>query len=420
MGSTTFRVLPVDRGEACLLTTRRGAYLFDGGGLGRDLPRLLRERRVGKLRAVVCTAASTDRLGGILDLMDEGYPVSEYWLPEGLRALARAARGFDGGFPDWLVRCGWPVPVDASFPVPGIRPPVSTGQPLAAAAELALLGVAACTGRLPDKPRPMTPSAVFPAVAGLLLDQVAEGGGGGLLPLCLDALARGAAGKDEDRAVLSGRLLADRAEGLTVSRHRAAREVAGTLALAVAAEGLLARGGARVRWFRQTGRLEEHLVPRHPVMCLNGLPVAGEPGPAGRISAAGLFQAVRRLNAPGSGLAFRFGDADCGVLVCGTSTLAFLGRRAFLPLTRPTVVAAPQQGGLGGEQAYGRIRSEAPQDDVWVRSHVSFTRRVAEGFRRQPVRCCLSDCRDRTVQEILLAFDRGRWKRLSGAACTCD
>lgn len=418
MSSTTFRVLPVSRGEACLLTTRRGTYLFDGGGLAGGLPRLLKERRVGKLRAVVCTSASAGRLGGVLDLMDSGYPVGEYWLPEGLRALALAAGGFDGGFPDWLVRCGRPVPAEASFPMPETLPPVGSGH-LAAAAVLALLGAAACTGRLPSRPRPLTPRAAFSAVAELLLSRMAASGGGDLLPLCLDALSGAGADGIEARAVLCGRLLARHAEGLPVSRRRAAREVAGTLAVAVAAEGLLAGSGARVRWFRQTGRLEEHLVPRHPVMCLNGLSVPEESRPAGRGSAAALFQAVRRLNAPAAGLVYRYGDAHCGALLCGNSALAFLGRRAVLSLTQPTVIAAPQQGGLGGEQAYGRVRSVDPAGDVWVRSHGSFARRVAEGFRRQPVRCCLRDCRDRTAQEILLAFDRGRWNRLSGGDCTC-
>jgi hypothetical protein len=419
MDSTTFRVLPVARGEACLLTTRRGAYLFDGGGFGGGLPELLRERRVGRLRAAVCTSATSARLGGILDLMDSGYPVGEYWLPEGLRDLARAARGFDGGFEDWLIRCGRPVPVEASFPAPGILPPVGPGHPPTSAAALALLGAAACTGRLPSKPWPMPPAATFSAVAELLPAQTGETGAGDLPPFCRDALSRGPAGFPEERAVLCGRLLARHAEGLAVSRHRVAREMAGTLALAVAAEGLLARDGVRVRWFRQTGRLEERLVPRHPVMCLNGRPVSGEPGPSGRVSASGLVQAVRRLNAPAGSLAFRYGDADCGALLCGDSTFAFLGRRTVLPLTRPTVITAPQQGGLGGEEAYARIRSAEPFADVWVRSHASHARRVAEGFRRQPVRFCLRDCRDRTVQEILLAFDRGGWKRRSGGACTC-
>ncbi|WP_338668487.1 hypothetical protein [Pseudodesulfovibrio methanolicus] len=418
MDSITFRMLPVDRGEACLLSTRRGAYLFDGGGLGGELPRLLKERRVRKLRAAVCTSASSARLWGILDLMDSGYPVAEYWLPEGLRALALAARRFDGGFPDWLVRCGRPVSVEASFPVPDTLPPVGPGQPLAAAAELALLGVAAGTGRLPPAPRPMTPSATFSAVAELLLTEFA-GSGGDLRSFCIEALARGAAGDVGARAVLCARLLARHAEGLAVVRHRVAREVAGTLALAVAAEGLRARGDVRVRWFRPTGRLEEHLVSRHPVMCLNGLSVPEAPGPSGRVSASVLFQAVRRLHAPAGGLVFRYGDADCGALVCGDSTLAFLGRRTVLPLTRPTVIAAPQQGGLGAEEVYTRVRSVDPAGDVWVRSHGSYARRVAEGFRRQAVRCCLRDCRDRTVQEILLAFDQGRWNRLSGGICTC-
>jgi hypothetical protein len=380
---------------------------------------LLKERRVGRLRAVVCTAATMGRLGGILDLMDSGYPVGEYWLPEGLRNLARAAQRLDGGFLDWLTRCGWPVPEDAAFRAHDALPSFGPGHPLAAAAKLALLGVAASTGRLPEGGRPKTPHAAFTAVAGLLLAWGAEAGGGDLLPLCADALAQGGASDAGAQAALCGRLLARQSRELAVSRYRTAREVAGTLALAVAAGGMLSGSGVRVRWFRQTSRLEEHLVSRHPVMCLNGLPVSGASGPAGSMTVGELFQAVRRLNAPGSGLAFRYGDAKCGALICGNSALAFLGKRTVLPLTRPTVITAPQQGGLGGEQAYGRVRSMVPGDNVWVRSHASFARRVAEGFRRQPVRYCLWDCRDRTVQEILLAFDRGRWRRISGAACSC-
>ncbi|EGB15048.1 hypothetical protein DND132_1842 [Pseudodesulfovibrio mercurii] len=431
MDSTLFRVLPVDRGEACLLSTRRGAYLFDGGGLTGRLPRLLRERRVGRIRAAVCTSASPERLGGILDLMDADYPVGEYWLPEGLLDLAGAAGAFDGGFPDWLVRCGWPVPVEASFPVPDTLPPVGGGD-LSAGATMALLGAAACTGRLPVRPRPLTPESAFASVTEMLLAGTANRGGGELLSLCLDGLSRAADVDPGTRAVLCARLLACRAEGLAVSTHAAAREMAGVLALAVAVQGLLFRGGVRVRWFRQTGRLEERLVPRHPVMCLNGLPVPegregvsdpvrpgrGEGAPA-RVSAPAVFQAVRRLGASASGLVFRYGDAECGALLCGESKLSFLGRRGTLALTRPTVVAAPQLGGLGGEEAYGRIRSVAPEADVWVRSHGSHARRVAEGFRHQAVRLCLRGCRDRTVQEILLAFRQGRWDRLSGGSCTC-
>ncbi|WFS62544.1 hypothetical protein LF599_18105 [Pseudodesulfovibrio thermohalotolerans] len=414
-----FRMLPAYSGDACLLTTRRGTYLFDGGILCGDLSRMLRERRVGKLRVAVCTSASPERLGGILDLMESGYPVGEYWLPDSLRVLAAAARDFDGGFPDWLVRCGWPVPVEASFPMPNTMPPVQEGHPLTACAELALLGTAACTGRLPVEPRPLAPAETFPAVSRMLLSSLAETGNGGLLQLCLDAL-----GRDEKRnlpasAVLCGRLLANRAEALPPSTHRVARQVGMTFALAVMAEGLLARGGIRVRWFRQTGRLEEHLVPRHPVMCLNGVEAADRGAEPRRMSAASLLQAARRISVPGAGLVFRYGDADCGVLVCGNSRLSFLGRRGVLPLARPTVITAPQLGSPGGEGAYGRVRSADPGADAWVRAKCFRSRRVAEGFMRQAVRYCLCNCRDRTLQEILLVFDRGRWRRLAGGVCTC-
>ncbi|WP_272700960.1 hypothetical protein [Desulfovibrio sp. Fe33] len=419
MDLTIFRMLPASSGDACLLTTRRGTYLFDGGTLRGDLSGMLRERRVGKLRVAVCTSASPERLGGILELMESGYPVGEYWLPDSLRALAEAARGFDGGFPDWFVRCGWSVPVEASFPMPNTMSPVQGGHPLSACAELALLGAAACTGRLPAEPRPLSPAETFPAVSRMLLSSREAAGNDGLVRMCLDALDRKGGQDLSACAVLCGRLLADRAEGLAPSTRRVARQAGMTLALAVMAEGLLARGDIRVRWFRQTGRLEEHLVARHPVMCLNGVEAREIRTEPLRVSASAMLQAARRISISGNGLVFRYGDADCGVLVCGSSRLSFLGRRGFLSLARPTVIAAPQQGDSGGEGAYGRIRSADPGADVWVRANGFRSRRVAEGFLRQPIRYCLRNCRNRTMQEILLVFDRGRWRHLAGGPCTC-
>ena len=421
MSSTLFRVLPVRWGDACLLSSARGIYLFDGGSLDGDLDRLLRERRVGKIRAVVCTAGTPGRLGGVIDLMDGGYPVSEFWLPEGVRGLLDAASRFDGGFPDWFLRCAWPVPVEASFPVPRTMRPVHGTGVLAGAAVMALLSAAACTGRLPERPRPMTPGGAFVAVAELLAGRALGRGGRVLGAMVLDVLDRGAGRElaEPDLAVLCARLLAREAEALPVAVNRVRRAVARTLAPLVAVGGLLARGGFRVRWFRPTGELEQRLVPRHPIRCLNGVPDP-QPGAADEgVTAGALFQAARRLDSPEAGLVFNYGNAGCGALLCGASSLSFLGRRGVLPLTRPTVITAPHQGGLGGEGAYARIAQGDPSANVWVRTHCSHARKVAEPFRRQPSRYCLHNCRDRTVQEILLAFERGRWRRLSGGVCTC-
>ncbi len=75
---TQFRVLPVRDGDAYLLKSRRGSYLVDGGGLGCGLPELLRERKVRKLRAAICSSARPEKLGGILELIGSGQAVSEF------------------------------------------------------------------------------------------------------------------------------------------------------------------------------------------------------------------------------------------------------------------------------------------------------------------------------------------------------
>lgn len=417
MGSTVFRALPVRRGDAFLLRTGRGAYLFDGGNLGGGLPAMLRERLVGKLRSVVCTSASPERLGGVLDLMDAGYPVGEYWLPESLLDLTTAARGFDGGFPDWLARCCLPVSAEPPFPILPTLPPVAGDVPLSGGATLALLCAAACRRVLPPVPRPSTPGAVFLAVMAQLMDGPSGGGRRQLRDMLLATLSS----RREDApelAVLCGRMLAAEAEKLPVAGRDPRRDVARGLALAVVAEGLLTRP-VPVRFFRQTNRMEEHFVPLHPLMCLNGVPAPEGERKVLPASAGTVFRAARRLSGPGSGLVFRYGSGRCGALFCSDSSMAFLGRGNALPVDRPTVISAPQLGGVGNDDAYARIASRNPGKDVWVRSHVSFARKVSEEFRRLPVKYCLRNCGDRTVQELLLAFTGKGWKKLSGSDCTC-
>ncbi|MGE4194033.1 MAG: hypothetical protein AB7E51_11645 [Pseudodesulfovibrio sp.] len=417
MGSTVFRALPVRRGDAFLLRTGRGAYLFDGGCLDSALPGMLRERLVGKLRSVVCTSASPERLGGVLDLMDEGYPVGEYWLPESLLDLILAGRGFDGGFPDWLVRCSLPVPAEAAFPIPSTLPPVAGDMPLTGGATLALLCAAACLGELPPAPRPMTPASAFLAVMKQLLDDKSGEGGdrlGGLLLATLDRRRGDAA----DLAVLCGRMLAAEAEKLPVAGRDPRRDVARGLALAVLAEGLMARD-VTIRFFRQTNRLENRFIPLHPLMCLNGLPAPGGKRKVLPASAGTVFRAARALSGAGAGLVFRYGSGRCGALFCSDSTMAFLGRGNVLPVDRPTVISAPQLGGVGNDEAYARIASRDPHRDVWVRSHLSFGRKVSEEFRSLPVKYCLRNCADRTVQEVLLTFSGKGWEKRSGADCSC-
>lgn len=415
MGSTVFRALPVRRGDAFLLRTDRGTYLFDGGDLGGGLPAMLRERLAGKLRAVVCTSASPERLGGVLDLMEAGYPVGEYWLPETVLDLLVVARGFDGGDSDWLARCGLPVSAGSVAPSSPL-PFAAWNHSLSGGATLALLCAAACRGELPPAPCPPTTGGAYLAVMAQLLDSPA--GRDSLGDLLLSALA-GRADDPAGLAVLCGRMLAAESDTLPVAGRDPRRDVARGLALAVLFEGVSA-GGASIRFFRQTNRLEEHFMPLHPLMCLNGVPAPEGARKTLPASAGTVFRAARALAAPGDGLVFRYGSGRCGALFCSDSSMTFLGRSNVLPVDRPTVISAPQLGGVGRDEAYARIVSDNPGKDVWVRSHVSFARKVSEAFRRLPVKYCLRNCADRTVQEVFLAFSGRRWEKRSGADCDCS
>ncbi len=139
---TQFRVLPVRDGDAYLLKSRRGSYLVDGGGLGCGLPELLRERKVRKLRAAICSSARPEKLGGILELIGSGQAVSEFWFPDRVGALPEQARRFNGDLIEWrmgTVGGSEPGPV---FQWPGFREPVSEEERwLQGAAALLMLGL---------------------------------------------------------------------------------------------------------------------------------------------------------------------------------------------------------------------------------------------------------------------------------------
>lgn len=88
---TQLRILPVRRGDACLLHSRRGSYLIDGGGGENNLPEMLSDRKIKSLRAAICTSSNEERIGGILELMASEKTVSEYWLPADLERLIQSA-----------------------------------------------------------------------------------------------------------------------------------------------------------------------------------------------------------------------------------------------------------------------------------------------------------------------------------------
>ena len=62
-----FRLPLVRMGKACPQTCRRGVYLFGGGTLDGNLIQIALGTEGERLRAAVCTAATVDRLGGIIN-----------------------------------------------------------------------------------------------------------------------------------------------------------------------------------------------------------------------------------------------------------------------------------------------------------------------------------------------------------------
>lgn len=447
---TQFRVLPIRTGDAYLVCGSRGGYLVDGGGPESGLPSMLADRRVRKLRAAACSLACPERLGGVLELMEAGYAVAEYWLPEGLESLPGAACRFNGDWAGWqrLALGGGALPdlpdflTDAasglaSLPPPGTQPEPAMRRMRGAAMLIALAlacldglpGGAAMSSALSAEAGGMaawkSPSGVEDCLCrflgralGMLTARRAGRAGGADGPaarslcmagcrLLLEPVATGSG-----LALVCGRLLLDEASG----RSPQAAIVRG-LALAAMAAALLSDQRARLRFFAFCPQLRSGLVARHPVKCLNGVEVRPLAGLPERVGPAMLLQRVGRLTDPDKGLVFVYGDAGCGALFCGDTRLMFLEQGEAVRLDRPTVVAAPRRGSVTADRAYGAIVSEDSARDVWVRGFLPASRKVAPGFKAQCAKVCLNNCRTQAVQEILLEYAGGRWNREAGDEC---
>jgi hypothetical protein len=371
---------------------------------------MLRERRVGNLRAAVCTFPSPDRLGGILELLADGHPVRECWLPARLGVLEGMARSFNRDWPGWFSLFGAPMPRD-------FRPPEPTGSDCRfGAAMLMTLAAAGCPGEPLPVPNAGPEACVAELLEGLILRAAARRGERG----AAQALRRlgkdlSKAGGFREQALLCCSLLLDHA-GASRADDADARVVKGLTLAAMTA--VLTTGTPRVRYFQRSHEPQYHLIPRHPVMCLNGTETDLRE-PAAAADPEHLYREAGKLFGNGRGLVFLYGDGRCGTLFCGNSQLLFAGTGNGIPLRRPTVITAPGQGAVSLEEAYARIRSDAPEKNFWVRAHYSHARKVSEAYKQLPNRFCLSNPAFRSMQEVVLEFDGDRWHRRAGKFCTC-
>ncbi|WP_319469435.1 hypothetical protein [uncultured Pseudodesulfovibrio sp.] len=413
---TQFRVLPVREGDAYLLKSRRGSYLVDGGGHGCGLPELLRERKVRKLRAAVCSSARPEKIGGILDLIGAGLDVSEFWFPDRVGALPEQARRFNGDLQEWrrvAVGGSEPGPV---FEWPGFGEPINEEERwLHGSAALLLLGLSALplNGFSPVRNMEGLFGSIFHSLSSLGVSRwrgVDDVGFRVFRDIGLRLLSGGGV---DALAFFCGRLLLAEADAARLGECRA-NTVRG-LACAAMAAAVISRLNGKLRFFHRTDRLEEELVPRHPMRCLNGIETEPLEGIAGTVVPSDLLRDAGRFSGVREGLVFQYGDADCGALMCGDGKMRFLGRSDLLRLDRPTVITAPCRGSVVADRAYPYIRSLDPTRDVWVRGALSSGLKISSYYKRRLDAACLKNCKTLTLQEILLEFSGGRWKTLAGA-----
>lgn len=405
---------------------------MDGGGQGYDLPDLLEERKVKKLRAAICTSASEERFGGIIELMEAGFAITEYWIPEEILKTIEAASRFNEDWTEWAALIG---KTPNSTPLT-LQSPKDDSAPrtFSSAATLAKLALEF----LPAKPNTksfeqglgdeLTPNTgcldrYFEHILYILTNRARSirkisSLAGGTFKLLRNHLAQDET--LESAVLLCGRLIMEEAKQLPGGTERGHKAVMQGLALAIMAAALLSRRTIKTRSFRHTGRRESYLIPRHPIMCLNGVEVDPRQELPKKVAPATIYQLARDLSAHKNSLVFQYGDIGCSALFCSDSRMMFLERNEKLNLDRPTIITAPRQGTTSGERAFAHITSVAPDNDIWVRSHYSNARKVSVYYKQQPNKICLSNCRDLTLQEILLNFDNNKWRIRAGGTCVCS
>lgn len=440
---TEFRVLPVRCGDAYLLRSSRGDYLFDGGLDGCGLPAILEERKARKLRAAICTSLCRERLGGILDIMEHGVNVTEYWLPDSVELVLEKARRFNGDWGTWLhlsrgskgnapgesVPKGW----DSLM---SILPRDSARRRLEGAAMLIALGITTCLGRTVyanlsrdifcqrDDDTPDTGlTAFFTVTLDLLTDRAVERwrkqgvSASHTLRRIVHRLFHG--GTAEDVALLCGKLLLAEADLLPGGEERGVQALVSTLALAAMTGALMTKSSARFRFMANAGKFVDTLIPRHPIKCVNGHVADSLPALSPLSAPEDILRQTRRVTGHKESLVYQYGDKNCGVLLCSDSRMPFLGNEETLHLDRPTIIASPRQGGVPPERAYSHIRSTNASRDVWVRAHYSTARKISELFKSQPNKLCLNNCREIALQEILLRYTGKGWTAVAGGQCVC-
>lgn len=423
---TQFRTLPVRRGDAFLLQSRRGDYLVDGGAPGCGLPEMLADRKVRKIRSVICSTAGPDRIGGVIDLLRSGFTPREIWYPESLETMVEAARCFNGDWSGW-VRCVTGNDLAAnvkpeSWPLASIAAQDAVQRRLCGATGLLLLAMSTCLGDPPCLGASLAHGTVRhilePLVTGLA-QRCASGERavpyGGLSHLGWQLLQ---AGSEVELILLCARLLRENVECMPGKSARKTKELVASLAMTAEFAALLTTVNSRIRLFRNTGRMEEQLVPRHPMQCINGIAVAPDAVRHVPPTPESILRLARSLHNRKRSLVFRYGDRHCGVLFCSDTRLRFLERHPLM-VDRPTVITAPRQGNVACAQAYERILTVNGADVIWVRAHSPGSRKIAEEFKQQTIPLCLTGCTTYATQEILLQATPMGWHPLSGGRCTC-
>ena len=102
----------------------------------------------------MCSSTSPERLGGIIEIMEAGLPVAEYWFPERIEIVPEMARRFNGDWKGWLKLLGLPThnngnDLEGWYGNAKPTPPDDPLRRLEGAAILIGLAVTACLGRSP-------------------------------------------------------------------------------------------------------------------------------------------------------------------------------------------------------------------------------------------------------------------------------
>ncbi len=461
----SFKALGVSEGDCFLLQDGNKAYLVDGGKDRNGwLPGELKRIGVSDLTAAACTHTDADHMNGIIDLMQNRFPVSEYWLPDSWPKAASAAIAFlaaKGAAGEWvsqvrksplwppeeskikdmeasLAAVEWPSQEETPEAPPGLYDAAAKNTLYLGSLSLSSLAIdglrqAGMSEKLWKKPwirlfpklRKMVKDSLKrrPPWAKKNLPEGLDAALGRVLDCLPVSLGPDWSGEGRGRPEGNALLLADQVGSLLIHDEAVLSFCAELVRLARATAAASAVA-AKLRFFDYQKKVVEYAIKPHPFTCVNGKEVTAPVAVPPDVSFQALMVLMGLSTINIQSRVFRFNGDECKVLYCADSNFSFVGRKSHVAggysLSKPAIVTAPHHGSSNNDNVYQIVNIKKPGQSAWIRSDRPSSGRPGAGYKGLPKKSkYCTTCAGSPPKTVEFKFDRisGEWQTTQQHCC---